>query len=86
MTGYTSSMTTKTETTEIAGETYRYIERTEVEVTGGTVTVEAFEDDHATMDIVASVSSVTELQALIAELQAQLPAMAAAESVRDGQR
>lgn len=74
------------QTTEIAGETYLYIDRTEVEITGGTATVEAFEDDHATMDIVASVSSAADLRKLIADLQAQEATMLVAERVRDGQR
>lgn len=83
MSGYTSSMTT-TKSTEIAGETYCYIERTEVEVAGGTATVEAFEDDHSTLEVNATVSSVTELEELIANLQDMRLAMAAAERVRAG--
>lgn len=83
MAGYTSSMTT-TQNIEIAGETYRYIERTEIEVTGGAATVEAFEDDHSTLEVNASVSTVAELEELIANLRDLRLTMAAAERVRNG--
>lgn len=83
MVSYTSSMTT-TQSIEIAGETYCYIERTEVEVAGGTATVEAFEDDHSTLEINATVSTVAELEELIANLSDLRLTMAAAERVRAG--